>query len=760
MGVSAPLQASQPEFDFEIESQSGPLLVLRFQAREALSSLYEVRLEVAAGPDVEVDIPSLIGKPACLTVHSEVESRFFHGIVARMAQGGTNLQNRYPKRFEVTVVPKLWTLRHASNCRIFQDQTTPQIVEKILKEHQVKARLDLTGTYRIREYCVQYRETDLDFISRLLEEDGITYRFEHEQGEHTLVLVDATTSFPDVPGDATLIFNSGGALAETEVVSSVSRTLEMRSGSVALRDFNFLRPAQDLSAKEESDGAEKALQLYDYPGGYGEAGDGKTLAKVRLQEVRARADVVEGTAEGRRLGAGTLFTLSEHPEEAINQRYLVLEVEHEGNQPELADEASADDAGGAEDGAERAPPFTNRFYAMPASVPFRPERVTPRPQIFGAQTATVVGASGEEIDTDEHGRVKVQFHWSRADKSHPLTSCWVRVSQAWAGAGWGALWIPRIGHEVVVEFLEGDPDRPLVTGSVYNGANPPPVPLPGQKTKSVIRSNSSPGGSGSNELRFEDAAGSEEVYLHAQKDYTIAVENDKNQTVGRDEKLKVGRDRTLLVQGNQGHQVDGNDDLQVKGNQTISVSGTRTTTISGNDTQTIGGDRTVSVGVAHSLSVGAAATEQVGAAKMVTVGGAYEIAVGGAMNEVVGAFKSEQVGGGKTVSVGGDNKTNVGGTRSLNVKGEMSEEVMKGRTLKVHKDLNVSVGGKLNEVVKGTYSVSAKELNLVAEDQLTIKVGSATITLKKSGDVVVKGGKVELTASGDLILKASKISEN
>ena len=759
MGVSAPLQASQPEFDFEIESQSGPLLVLRFQAREALSSLYEVRLELAAGPETDVDIPSLIGKPACLTVHSEAESRFFHGIVARMAQGGTNPQNRYPKRFEVTVVPKLWTLRHASNCRIFQDQTTPEIVEKLLKEHQIKHRLDLNGTYRIREYCVQYRETDLDFVSRLLEEDGIAYRFEHEQGDHTLVLVDANTSYPDVPGDATLIFNPGGALAETEVVSSISRTLEMRSGSVALRDFNFLRPAQDLSAKEEADGNEKALQLYDYPGGYGESGDGKTLAKVRLQEARARADVVEGTAEVRRLVAGSLFTLSEHPEEALNQKYLVLEVEHEGSQPGLADEDSADQGGGVEV-ADQAPPFINRFYATPSGVPFRPERVTPRPQVFGAQTATVVGASGEEIDTDEHGRVKVQFHWSRADKSHPLTSCWVRVSQAWAGAGWGALWIPRIGHEVVVEFLEGDPDRPLITGSVYNGANPPPVPLPGQKTKSLIRSNSSPGGSGSNELRFEDAAGSEEVYLHAQKDYVIAVENDKNQTVGRDEKLKVGRDRGLLIQGNQTHQVDGNDDTQVKGNQTIAVSGGRTATITGSDTMTIGADRSIAIGVAHALTVGAAATEQVGAAKMITVGGAFEIAVGGAMNEVVGAFKSEQVGGSKTVSVGGDNKLNVGGTRSLMVKGDMTEEVVKGRTLKVQKDLNVSVGGKLNEVVKGTYSVSAKELNLVAEDQLTIKVGSATITLKKSGDVVVKGGKVELTASGDLILKGSKISEN
>ncbi|HEY8211643.1 MAG TPA: type VI secretion system tip protein TssI/VgrG [Myxococcaceae bacterium] len=758
MSLTAPLQANQPEFDFEIESQAGTLLVLKFQAREALSRLYEVRLEVAAAHDVDVDPAALIGKPAVLTVHSGVESRFFHGIVVRMSQGGSNPGNRYPKRFEVTVVPKLWVLRHASNCRIFQDQTVPEIVEKLLNEHKIDHRLDLNAVHRIRDYCVQYRETDLDFVSRLLEEEGIAYRFEHEQDKHTLVLVDANTSYPDVAGDATLVFNPGGSLTETEVVSSLSRTLELRAGSVALRDFNFLRPAQDLGANEDADKAPKELQIYDYPGGYWESGDGKTLAKVRLQEVRTGADVVEGDAEVRRLVAGAFFTLSEHPEESLNQRLLLLEVEHEGNQPWLADEAAGDGGGGPH--GDRARAFTNRFLAVPAAVPFRPERVTPKPQIHGAQTATVVGASGEEIDTDEHGRVKVQFHWSRADKSHPLTSCWVRVSQAWAGAGWGALWLPRIGHEVVVEFLEGDPDRPLITGSVYNGANPPPVPLPGQKTKSLVRSNSSPGGSGSNELRFEDAAGSEEVYLHAQKDLAVAIENDKGQTVGRDEKLKVGRDRSLLIQGNQAHKVDGNDDWQVKGNQAITVSGNRNATITGNDSATISGDKSVAVGMAHSLSVGAAATEQVGAAKMLTVGGAYEIAVGGAMNEVVGAFKSEQVGGGKTLSVGGDEKENVGGTRSLHVKGDMSEEVTKNRTLKVAKDLQISVGGKLNEVVKNTYSVTAKELNLVAEDTITIKVGSATITLKKSGDVVVKGSKVELNASGDLVLKASKISEN
>jgi len=755
MSVSAKLLASQPEFDFEIESQPGGLLVLGFQAREALSRLYEVRLQIAAAADADVDVPALIGKKACLTVHSEAESRFFHGIVARMSLAHGTAGNRYPKRYEVTVVPQLWVLQHSSNCRIFQDQTVPEIAKKLLDEHKLELRLDLTGTHRSRQYCVQYRESDLDFISRLLEEEGIAYRFEHEQDKETVVLVDGNSSYPDLPGDATVTYNPGGALAATEVVAAISRTLELRSGSVALRDFNFLRPAQDLGAAEEVDGQESGLQIYDYPGRYEDAGEGKTLAKVRLQEARTGADTVEGQGEVRRFVAGAQFSLAEHREESFNQRYLLLEVEHEGQQHSLADDGSA------ESGAEGdQPSYSNRFVAIPSKVPFRPERRTPRPQIHGAQTATVVGASGEEIDTDEHGRVKVQFHWSRADKSHPMTSCWLRVSQAWAGAGWGALFVPRIGHEVVVEFLEGDPDRPIVTGSVYNGANPPPIALPGQKTKSVVRSNSSPGGSGSNELRFEDAAGSEEVYLHAQKDLAIAVENDKTQSVGRDEKLQVGRDRSIAVQGNQSLKVTGNDSTEVGGNQALTVTGNRSATVVGNDSATITGDRTVSVGKTHSLTVGMAATEQVALAKMTMVGAAYEVAVGGAMNEVVGAFKSEQVGGGKSVTVGGDHKETIAGSRSLFVKGEMSEDVTKSRTLKVKKDLHVSVGGKLNEVVKGTYSVKAKELNLVAEETLTIKVGSATITLKKSGDVVIKGAKVEMNASGDLILKAGKISEN
>jgi len=751
MSQSAPLLASQPEFDFEVESQADPLLVLEWRAREGLSRLYEVRVQFGVGPDVDLDVPSLIGKAAVLTVHSEAQSRFFQGIIARMTHVPGTPGSRLPKRYEATVVPRLWTLRHSSNCRIFQDMEVTQIIKAILDEHQVDHRLDLNGTYRHREYCVQYRETDLDFISRLMEEEGIAYRFEHEHDQSLMVLVDANSAYPDLAGDPQVKFNTVGTFRGSEVIHGISRTLELRSGSVAMRDFNFQRPAQDLSVQEDASGAEPSLQVYDYPGRYEASAEGQSLAKVRLQELRAGVDTVRGEGDTRRLVAGAHMELAEHPEEAFNQKYLLVEVEHQGRQPGLSDDASGEAAAAPPEAPPGEPPYQNHFVAIPSKVPYRPERLAPRPEIHGAQTATVVGAAGEEIDTDEHGRVKVQFHWSRADHKHPLTSCWLRVSQAWAGAGWGALWIPRIGHEVVVEFLEGDPDRPLVTGSVYNGANPPPIALPGQKTKSVVRSNSSPGGSGSNELRFEDAAGSEEVYLHAQKDLVIGVENDKTQTVGRDEKLQVGRDRALVIQGNQALQVKGNDQTTVGGNQQLHVDGNRTQTVGGNDTTSVTGDRSLQIDGVHSVSVLMAATEQVALAKSVSVGGAYE---------VVGAFKSEQIGGSKSEAVGGDKKETVGGARTLHVKGEMTEEVVKNRSLKVHKDLHIGVGGKLNEQVKGTYSVSAKELNLVAEDTLVIKVGSATITLKKSGDVVIKGAKVELNSSGDIVLQASKISEN
>ncbi|SEK53387.1 type VI secretion system secreted protein VgrG [Stigmatella aurantiaca] len=754
MIASAALLANQAEFEFQAGPHAaGELAVVGFEANEFLSQPYSVEVTLAAPPDVEVNDKALLGQSALLTVQlGDGTARFFQGIVARIARWEIT-QSPEKQRHRITVVPRLWTLRHTRRSRIFQEMTVPDIVHKVLTEAMVQHTLSLSGSYRPRNYCVQYRESDLEFVQRLLEEEGIFYYFEHTEDSHLMVLRDASLTCPAVAGDARLVFREHSKMvAGNESVHAVSSQMQVQPGAVALRDFNFVQPRQDLTATVTADEGEAALEFYDYPARYEEPRTGKALAKVRLEEFRARVELLVGASNCRRLCTGYSFGLDEHPVDAFNRSYLVLSVKHVGRQPEVLTIEQAQS--GEKEG------YHNEFTCQPAQVPYRPPRETRRPFIAGAQTAIVVGPPGEEIHTDEHGRIKVQFHWDREGKGDDKSSCWIRVSQAWAGPGWGALYLPRIGQEVVVEFLEGDPDRPIVTGSVYNGQNPPPIELPGDKTQSTLRSSSSPGGNGSNELRIEDAAGEEQIYLHAQKDFQIVVENDKTQEVRGNETLLVKKDRSRTIEGNQSLEVKKNDDTVIGGNQSLDVVKNRSTTVMGNHTESVTGDQSIQVGGNQNVTVSLASAETVGLGKMLNVGGAYAVTVGGALNQLVGGLKSEQVGGAKVEVVGAKKSETVKGSRTLQVGGDMSEQVDKSRTLKVGKDLLLSVGGKLNHAVKDSYTLSAKELSLVAQEQFTLKVGSATLQVKKNGDVIIKGAKIEITASGDVIIKGSKISEN
>ncbi|MCY1080848.1 type VI secretion system Vgr family protein [Archangium lansingense] len=754
MIATAPLQANQAEFDFQVGPHAaGELAVVGFDAEETLSQPYSVDVLLAPPPDVEVDEKALLGQKALLTVQlGDGTARFFNGIVSRVVRWDAN-QGPERQRIRVTVVPLLWTLRHTRKSRIFQELTVPDIVHKVLNEAMVEHKLSLNGEYAPREYCVQYRESDLDFVSRLLEEEGIFYYFEHTEDGHKMVLNDASLTCAAMAGESKLVFRERSKMvAEQESVHEFAARLEVQPGAVTLRDFDFMRPSLDLTTATEADGGEPALEIYDYPARYGDSHVGKAFAKVRMEELRARTELVTGASNCRRLVPGHTFDLDEHSVTSLNRGYLPVSVRHTGRQPEVLTVDQTE-----QDGQEG---YRNEFLCIPAQVPYRPPRATPRPTIAGAQTAIVVGPSGEEIHTDPHGRIKVQFHWDREGKNNDKSSCWIRVSQAWAGPGWGALYLPRIGHEVVVEFLEGDPDRPIVTGSVYNGQNPAPISLPDSKTKSTLRSSSSPGGNGFNELRIEDSAGEEEIYLHAQKDFNIVIENDKTQLVGGNETLRVQKDRSRTIEGNQSLNVKKNDDSVISGNQSLEVIKNRSTTVTGNHTEAVVGDQSISVGGNQNLSVAMASAETVGLGKMLNVGGAYAVTVGAALNQMVGGLKSEQVGGAKMEVVGGKKSETVKGSRSLQVGGDLSEQIDKNRTLKVEKDLLVSVGGKHNHAVKDAYTLSAKEISLVAQEQFTLKVGSATLQVKKNGDVVIKGAKVEITASGDVVIKGSKISEN
>jgi type VI secretion system secreted protein VgrG len=430
--------------------------------------------------------------------------------------------------------------------RIFQDKSAVDIVKIILNEHGIsgdQVRFSLTKQYEPREYCVQYRETDFDFISRLLEEEGIFYFFQHDKQKHTMILGDASSVHVPIQGKSSVSFRLPAGLVESEEhIYYYHFSNEVKPGAVKLRDFEFKKPRLNLETSS-SLGKMPELEVYDYPGRYYKSDRGNHLNKVRLESITYDAKLGQGRSNCRRLTPGFTYSLSEHIQDDLNKSYLITETTHWGEQTQSLEI----DAGAGNDGKI----YENSFQCIPADVPYRPPKMTPQPIVHGIQTAIVVGPKGEEIYTDEFGRVKVQFHWDREGKSDEKSSCWIRVSHPWAGGNWGGMFLPRVGQEVIVDFIEGDPDRPIITGRLYNGEKKPPYELPSEKTKSVIISNSSKGGGGSNEIRFEDKKGEEEFYIHAQKDKNIKIENNRGVIIGVNDDLDVksGDKKTKVLQG-------------------------------------------------------------------------------------------------------------------------------------------------------------------------------------------------------------------
>ncbi|MES2090018.1 MAG: type VI secretion system tip protein VgrG [Pseudomonadota bacterium] len=522
------------------------LHVARMSAQEEMGRLFEINVDVLS-EDAAIDPYDLLGKPVCVNMEVEGDSvRHFHGNVCRITQlGAAGRFNQY----RLVLRPDLWLLTRRSDIRIFQEMSAPDIIKKVFDAHGMLAKFSLQGIYSNREYCVQYRETDFNFVSRLMEQEGIYYYFEHVADKHTMVLVDKVSAHEPCPGSSTFKFRESVAgNIDLEAISHWHFSREIQSGKVTLRDFDFKKPALNLTSENEASGAhaQPKLEIYDYPGEYLTPGDGRTHAKTRLDEIQSHHALAGGDTNVRHLATGYLFTLADHPRDDQNIEYLIISSD-------IHAQAEIPEAGA--DGVE--PSYSCQFSALSTREVFRPLRTTPCPTVAGPQTAIVVGPSGSEIHTDEHGRVKVQFHWDRLGKKDEKSSCWIRVSHPWAGEGFGMIAIPRIGQEVVVDFLEGNPDQPLITGRVYHGTNVPPYALPANATVSTMKSQSSPGGDASNfnELRFEDKKGSEYIFLHAEKDFDRIVKNDSFHSVGHDEhvtitndlKEKVGNDQHLEV---------------------------------------------------------------------------------------------------------------------------------------------------------------------------------------------------------------------
>jgi type VI secretion system secreted protein VgrG len=695
------------------------LLLQRFAAHEQISGLFEFDLDLLSEQH-EINFNDIIGQK--VTIRMDLPGggqRYWNGFISRFEQG-VSTSTRFAQ-YRATMVPWLWFLTRTSDCRIFQEKTVPQIVKQVFDDLGFSDIEDrLFDSYRKLTYCVQYRETDFNFVSRLMEQEGIYYYFQHTKDKGVMVLCDSKSNHDPYGQYDKIDFTcDSGSLTLQERIHEWKVEKNVQAGKYAHTDCNYMKPNTCLMCADEDpkDHAQGKYEIYDYPGEYPEKADGDRYAKLRMEELAKSHERCSGQSDSRGICTGHLFTLAKHTRMDQNRQYLVVSTDYQ---------SAAD---GYETASEQNESCACAFTAIPGAVQFRPERKTPKPAIHGTQTAIVTGPSGEEIHTDEHGRVKVQFHWDREGKCDENSSCWIRVGQSWAGNRWGGLHIPRIGQEVIVDFLEGDPDRPIIVGAVYNGVNMPPYELPAEKTKSTLKSDSSIGGGGSNEIRFEDKKGSEEIYVHGQKDWTIAIDNDKNQTIGHDETLTVANNRTKSVGVDQSE------------------------TIGTNKTIAVGGSHSESIGVNMTQNVGTAKAETIGAAKALTIGAGYQVTVGAAMNETVGAAKAEEIGGAKSVNVGISSSENIGKNKSVDAGRDIS--------IKAGKNVSVNSGEKMSLTSGDDVRVTGnKKGTITIKDQLTIKVGKASITMDKNGNISLKGAKINIKGSGDIIIKGSKILEN
>ncbi|MBI9092932.1 MAG: type VI secretion system tip protein VgrG [Desulfobacterium sp.] len=660
------------------------LLLTGFRGSECLSDLFAFELDLIS-QDHSISFIDIIGKNVSVSIMlADGSKRYINGIISsfRQGTGDETGSDSLASSYKATLVPWFWLLTRTADSRIFQKLSVPDIVEKIFTEYGFNDHsFRLQGSYEPRDYAVQYRETDFNFISRLLEEEGIYYFFEHEEKKHTLVLADAPTEHKPCPKQASARYRlTSSGLDDEDLITTMDVMKEIRVGKCTLNDFNFEVPNTDLKVTADSRDplGPGEREVYDYPGRYTKHDAGDRLTNIRMEEEESRTTTITGDSTCRAFTGGFRFMLEDYFREDMNDKEFVLtHVEHNADQ-----KASYRSGGAATDSS-----YANRFECMPFEVPFRPWRKTPKPVVKGVQTAIVVGPPGEEIYTDEFGRVKVQFHWDREGQKNEDSSCWIRVSQVCAGAGWGAIDTPRIGHEVIVDFLEGDPDKPIVTGRVYHGSNRPPTGLPAAAMVSGMKSNSTPGGGGYNEMTMNDTKGEEGMTIHAQKDMDTTVEND----------------HALTVHNNRTTTVDVDDTETVTGNQTLTVDGTRTETVNSDETITINASRTEHVT------------------------GSEDVTIDGATSHTINANFTRSATANYALTAGANIKTDAGAEWE-GLAG--SKALLKAPEIKIEADTMI-------EIVCGGSSIKLEPA------KITITSGSGSIEVHAPG-VDIKGGKISL----------------
>lgn len=516
------------------------LLFWKLSGREALSEPFSLGLTLL-GTDARMDRSQLLGKSATVTIPTQaVAPRYLNGKITRVAVSSVELSGTRYAVYQLTVEPDVWPMKRDRNLRIFQGQTAPQIVKALLSEYNVNVEDKLTGSYRVWDYCVQYQESSFDFISRLMELEGITYSFRHEAERHVLVLTDAATQHQPFPGYETIPYHtttSGGSTDE-EGVSQWALTDSVTPGIYSLDDYDFRKPNAWLFQARQNPASPQpgSIDVYDWPGRFVENDHAEFYARVRQERWQVEHRQVQGSGTALGVAPGNTFTLHNAPLFSDNGEYMTTAANYWLEENRYA-------SGGDSQTIHRVD-----FTVIPSSVTYRPMQTTPWPRTYGPQTAKVVGPQGESIWTDKYGRIKVKFHWDRLAKGDDTSSCWVRVSSAWAGQGFGGVQIPRVGDEVVVDFINGDPDRPIVTGRVYNEASMPPWALPAGATQMGFLSRSKDGSADTaNALRFEDKAGEEQVWIQAERNMDTNVKNDETHSIEKNHTRFIGENKTLRV---------------------------------------------------------------------------------------------------------------------------------------------------------------------------------------------------------------------
>jgi type VI secretion system secreted protein VgrG len=741
--------------------------VLWLEAREPLDELGELRCEItdfAGGPDPA----ALLGKPLVLTLRRKegTQERKIAGYVVE-AESSTPRGDEEERGTRVVARPRLFRLTQRADCRVFQKLTAPDIVKKVLDGAGVPASAQMWkigGTYPQRVYTTQYRESDFAFIRRLMSEEGIAFTIDSSSGADVVTFFD--TDLGDVAGDKTIIHRTGDGLnAARDAIGAVTHAKSTAAGKVNLRDYDFERPRLKLDAKAEGDdAAEKSLEVYHYPGRFKEPADGDRYAKVLLDSLRARREVLAGPTNTLLLHAGQKFEMDEHPYAKLNQEYLVLEVSVtlELRRHGRPKRGATSLLHAEEHGAPTNPGERITFRAIPtAKTTYRPPRVARAVAAPGAQVAVTTGPAGKEIHPDEHGRVKVIFPWDRLGKPDDTSSLWIRTCQLPLG---GSMLTPRVGWEVYLNFTDGDPDQPFVFGRMYNGKTMPPYELPKHKTRMSIQTATTPNGGSSNEIRMDDKAGGEEMFMNASKDASVSAGNNATESVGNNETRAIGANHALAVTDSMSANVGANQALTVGANQTVNVATFMVDEV-GSHSLTVGGNRDLKAGGDHKHTVTAASTLTIGGMQVDLVAGSVDENCLATMNDTIGAALVELTPSDRTLTITGSRTEKIGlakvilagGGRAVTVGATLKHKVAGAIVTMIKGDREDTSKGDFLEVAGGAQIIKAVNVLFEAESLLSVVMGASTITLTKAS-VSIAGTKI--TLDGDVADEGALIMDN